>query len=171
LANVTLAIKKYWKTMPNKPPASIALESLDIPHQTYTHTGTIHSIEQAAAERNQDINQVIRSILFRISEGEYAMVLIAGKHQISWKALRQYFKTSRLTMASPNEVLAVTGFQVGTVSPFGIKREIPIIADENIFHPDAISMGSGVPGTAILMRTEHLKQALGPIETGKFCQC
>lgn len=99
------------------------------------------------------------------------MVLIAGKEQISWKALRQRFSTSRLTMASPDEVLAVTGYKVGTVSPFGIQSEIPILADSNIFHPDAVSMGSGVAGTAILMRREHLEQALGEIETGSFCKC
>ena len=157
--------------MTTPPPASLALDQLGIPHQTFTHTRPIHSLEQAAAERNQDTNQVIRSIVFRISEGEYAMVLIAGTYQISWKALRQHFNTSRLTMASPEEVLAVTGYKVGTVAPFGIKTEIPILADSNIFHPDAVSMGSGVSGTAILMRREDLKQALGDIEVGSFCQC
>jgi Cys-tRNA(Pro) deacylase len=154
--------------MTNNPPASHALDQLNIPHQVYTHTGSVNSIEQAAAERNQDINQVIRSIVFRISKGEYAMVLIAGKHQISWKALRQYFNTSRLTMASPDEVLKVTGFQVGTVSPFCLQCEIPILADKNVFHPDAVSMGSGVAGTAILMRTVDFKKALGDIEVGSF---
>ena len=157
--------------MKTKPPASTALDELGIPHQVYTHAGTIRSIEQAAAERNQDINQVVRSIVFRISEGKYAMVLIAGKHQISWKALRQHFNTSRLTMASPDEVLEVTGFQVGTVSPFCLKCEIPILADNNVFHPDAVSMGSGITGTAILMRKEHLVKALGEIEIGNFCKC
>lgn len=152
------------------PPASVALDQLGIPHQIYTHKNPIRSIEQAAAERNQDINQVIRSIVFRISEGEYAMVLIAGKYQISWKALRQHFNTSRLTMASQDEVLEITGYRVGTVSPFGIKNQIPVLADKNIFHPDAVSMGSGVSGTAILMRREHLKQALGDIETGQFAE-
>lgn len=151
-----------------KPPASIALDELGIPHQVYTHTGTIHSIEQAAAERNQDVNQVIRSIVFRISEGEFAMVLIAGKHQISWKAMRKFFNTSRLTMATPEEVLEVTGFQVGTVSPFCLKCEIPILADKNVFHTPAVSLGSGVPGTAIMMLTKDFKQALGEIEVGSF---
>ena len=156
--------------MTDHTPASLALTEMNIPHQVYTHTGMVRSIEQAAEERNQDVNQVIRSIVFRISEGEYAMVLIAGKAQISWKALRQHFNTSRLTMASPEEVLEVTGYQVGTVSPFGIKSPIPVIADRNIFYPQAVSFGSGLPNTAILMRTEDLKKALGEIKTGSFAE-
>ena len=156
--------------MTEQPPASLALTEMNIPHQIYRHSGSVHSIEQAAEERNQDVKQVIRSIVFRISEGEFAMVLIAGKSQISWKALRQHFNTSRLTMASPEEVLEVTGYQVGTVSPFGIKQPIPVIADRNIFYPPAVSLGSGLPNTAILMRIEDFKIALGEIETGSFAE-
>ena len=149
-------------------PAAAALNEMGIAHQTFTHSNQIKSIEQAAAERNQNVDQVIRSIVFRISEGEYAMVLIAGKSQISWKALRQHFGTSRLTMASPDEVLAATGYKIGTVSPFGIKKPLPILADENIYYPPAVSLGSGVSGTAILMRAEDFKRALGEIEIGRF---
>jgi Cys-tRNA(Pro)/Cys-tRNA(Cys) deacylase len=154
--------------MNNIPPASTALIHKNIPHQVFTHQGSIHSIEQAAAERNQDVSQVVRSIVFRLNEGEYAMVLIAGKQQISWKALRTHFGMSRLTMASPEEVLEATGFQIGTVSPFGLKTPLPILADQNVFSQTAVSLGSGWSGTAILMLTRDLKQALGEIEIGNF---
>lgn len=150
------------------PPASIALKKAKIDHQVFVHQSPVLSIEQAAAERNQEISQVIRSILFRLNERDFAMVLIAGKKQISWKALRQHFGMSRLTMASPAEVLEVTGYQIGTVSPFGLKSPIPILADENVFSQVAVSLGSGVSGTAILMLTKNLKKALGDIEMGDF---
>lgn len=153
------------------PPTTSATRELDqknIPYQVFVHDGPIRSIEQAAAERNQDVSQVVRSILFRLNEGEYAMALVAGKKQISWKALRQHFGMSRLTMASPDEVYEVTGYKVGTVSPFGLKTNVPILADKNVFTPVALSMGSGVSGTAILMLSKDLKKALGEIEVGQF---
>jgi Cys-tRNA(Pro) deacylase len=156
--------------MSNPPPASQYLTKHNIPHQVFTHAGPVRSIEQAAAERNQDVNQIIRSIVFRISEGEFAMVLIAGKHQISWRTLRQHFSTSRLTMATPEQVLGVTGFAVGTVSPFCLECEIPILADKNVFHTPAVSLGSGVAGTAIMMRTEDFQRALGEIVVGSLAQ-
>jgi len=151
-------------------PVSISLKKLNIPHQVFIHEDPVRSIEQAAAERNQEVSQVVRSILFRLNQGEYAMVLIAGKQQISWKALRQYFGMSRLSMASPEEVFEVTGYQIGTVSPFGLKTPIPILADQNVFSQTAVSLGSGKPGVAIMMLTEDLKIALGEIEIGQFAQ-
>ena len=156
--------------MTDHTPATLALTEMGIPHQIFSHSGPIHSIEQAADERNQDLNQVIRSILFRLSKGEFAMVMIAGKAQISWRVLRQHFGTSRLTMATPEEVEAVTGYKIGTVSPFGLKNHITMIADKNIFTPPAVSIGSGVSGTAILLRAEDFSHAIGEIEIGAFAK-
>jgi len=50
----------------------------------------VHTLEQAAIERGQRPEQVVRSILFRLSSDEFFMVLIAGQRQISWKAIRAY---------------------------------------------------------------------------------
>ena len=154
--------------MTEKPPVSTALDKLDIPHDIFHHTNPVRSIGQAAAERNQDVSQVVRSILFRLSEDEYAMVLVAGPNQISWRTLRRHFRQSRLTMASPEEVLQITGYQIGTVSPFGLKTEIPILVDETVFKPPAVSLGSGQQNTAILITTKNLKKALGEVEVGRF---
>ncbi len=94
----------YNMTMTDLSPASKILTELNIPHLEHVHTTVLTSLDQAAAERNQDPSQIVRSIVFRLSEGEYAMALIAGPTQISWRALRQHFKQSRLTIASPEEV-------------------------------------------------------------------
>jgi Cys-tRNA(Pro)/Cys-tRNA(Cys) deacylase len=156
------------KLMDRLSPAAVALEALNIPYREYAHTSPPTTIEQAATERNQEINQIVRSILFRLSEGEYAMVLIAGPRQVSWRALRQHFQQSRLTIASADEVKEVTGFEIGAVSPFGLPNPLPILVDEGVLFQPAISLGSGVRGIAILLTQENLLKALGEVEVGKF---
>jgi Cys-tRNA(Pro) deacylase len=154
--------------MRDQTPVSKYLEGKGIPHRQFTHPGPITSLEQAARERNQDVGQIVRSILFRLRVGEYVMVLIAGPKQISWQALRKHFQQSRLTIASPDEVKQVTGYEIGAVSPFGLPNPIPILVDESVLDQPAVSIGSGVVGTTILMTTPNLVEALGEVETGKF---
>ena len=149
-------------------PVSKYLEDKDIPHRQFTHPGPITSIEQAARERNQEVSQIVRSILFRLGAGEYAMVLIAGPRQISWQALRKHFQQSRLTIASPDEVKEITDYEIGAVSPFGLPNPIPILVDESVLNQPAVSIGSGVVGTTILLTTPNLIEALGEFEAGKF---
>ena len=150
--------------MENQPPVSPALDKLGITHTVFHHSGQVNSLEQAAQERNQRLGQVVRSILFRLSGNEYLMVLVAGPEQISWKALRKHVSQSRLTMASEDEVLAVTGYRIGTVSPFGLPRPLRILIDESVLKEDEISIGSGMRGVAVVMKSADLRRALSDAE-------
>ena len=71
-------------------------------------------------------------------------------------------------MASEVEVLAATGFVRGTGTPLGLPRPIRILADESVFINSEISIGSGVHGVAIILKSLDLQIALNQIEIGKF---
>ena len=154
--------------MAKDPPVSISLTEMNTPHRVFEHKNPIKSMEQAAAERNQDVSQLIRSILFRIGKDEFILVLVAGPGQLSWPALRTHLGRSRMTMATKEEVLRVTGYPIGTVAPVGLPQPIRLLADKNVFLHNEISFGSGKHGTAIIMKTNDFKTILGEIESGEF---
>lgn len=112
--------------------------------------------------------QVVRSIVFRLGKDEFIMVLAAGPGQLAWPAIRAHVGRSRMTMAKPEEVLAVTGYRIGTVGPFGLAQPLRILADQRVFEPDEVSFGSGERNVAIIMRQEDFRRALGDVETGDF---
>lgn len=148
----------------NKPPASIALEKLNILHRVFRHEKPLLSFEQAAAERNQRPEQIVRSILFQIRPEEFLMVLVAGREQVDWRKLRQFVERSRVRMATEEEVLEITGFRVGTVSPFGMKNHVKVLIDSSVLNEEEVSLGSGVRQMAIIMRSSDLRKALGESE-------
>ena len=154
--------------MDNLPPVSQTLTELGIPHRVFYHTGQVTSLEQAASERGQIPGQVIRSIVFRLGEGRFAMVLVAGADQISWPALRAHFGQSRLTMATADEVLQATGFRIGTVSPIGLANPLPVLIDASVLVHEEISMGSGQSNTGIIVKRDDLLKLLRDAQVGKF---
>ena len=147
--------------MTTQPPASIALEKLNIPHRVFLHEKPLHSFEQAAEERNQRPEQIVRSILFQIRPEEFLMILVAGRDQVDWKKLRQLVKRSRVRMATEEEVLEVTGYRVGTVSPFGLKNPVQVLIDASVLREEEISIGSGTRQMAIIMKSADIQRALG----------
>jgi Cys-tRNA(Pro) deacylase len=149
-------------------PVTIDLDNKGIPYRFFRHPGQLYSLEQAAQERGQHPEQVIRSILFRISKEEFIMVLAAGPTQLAWGKLRKYMNQSRMSMASEDEVMRVTGYPLGAVSPFGLSRPVRILVDKSVLLQEEISIGSGVRNTTIIMRIEDLLRALGNIEIGDF---
>jgi Cys-tRNA(Pro) deacylase len=153
--------------MPNSPVAE-ALERLGIPYRLFTHPGPVASLEQAAAERGQRPEQVVRSILFRLDQERFAMVLVAGPAQVAWRTLRKQLGQSRLTTASEEEVLAVTGYPIGAVSPLGLPQPLPVYIDDSVTAEEEISIGSGLRGTTVIMRTADLLRALPGAQPGQF---
>ena len=154
--------------MTNQPPVARALADLGVPHRVFVHTGPVHSLQQAAEERGQCPEQVVRSILFRLGQDRFAMVLVAGPAQVAWKTLRQYLGQSRLTTATEEEVLAITGYPIGAVSPFGLPQPLPIYIDNSVLAEEEISIGSGVRGTTVILSSADLRATLPDAEIGLF---
>ena len=149
---------------PQNPPASVVLDQLGIPHRLFHHEKPVTSFEQAASDRNQRPEQIVRSILFQVRPGEFVMVLMAGRDQVDWRKLRQLVKRSRVRMATEEEVLEVTGYRTGTVSPFGVRSLVRVLLDASILREEEISLGSGIRNTAIIMKSEDVHKALGDVE-------
>jgi prolyl-tRNA editing enzyme YbaK/EbsC (Cys-tRNA(Pro) deacylase) len=61
-------------------------------------------------------------------------------------------------------VLAVTGYRVGTVSPFGLKNQVRVLIDASVLKETEISIGSGIRNTAIIMKSVDVQRALGNAE-------
>lgn len=154
--------------MENATPVTRYLDSLGIPYRFFRHPGQVTSLEQAARERGQKPEQVIRSILFRLAKGDYVMVLVAGPARVSWPALRAYLGQSRLTTADESEVIAITGYPIGAVSPLGLPKPLRIMVDRSVSQNREISIGSGVRNTTVIMESNHLLEALGSVEVGDF---
>jgi Cys-tRNA(Pro)/Cys-tRNA(Cys) deacylase len=150
--------------MNDKPPASLALDQLGIPHRLFHHEKPVAGFEQAASERNQRPEQIVRSILFQVRPGEFVMVLMAGRDQVDWRKLRQLVKRSRVRMATEEEVLEVTGYRTGTVSPFGVRNRVQVLLDASVLREEEISIGSGIRNTAIIMKSGDVRKALGDVE-------
>jgi len=149
-------------------PVSRALDGSGIPYRLFRHPGPVHTLEQAAEERGQRPEQVVRSIVFRVGAGEFVMVLVAGAHQVDWKALRRYLGQSRLTTATEPELLAATGYFAGAVGPFGLPHPMRVLIDERVLAEAELSLGSGLRGTTVILTSADLRRALPEAEVGVF---
>ncbi len=156
--------------MEDETPVTRTLDALGIPYRFFRHPGQVSSLEQAAHERGQEPEQVIRSIVFRLAKGDYVMVLVAGPTQISWPALRAYLGQSRLTMAEKSEIHSRTGYPIGAISPLGLADPMRILADRSVLQEGEISIGSGVRNTTVIIRGLDLMKALGPVEVDQFIE-
>lgn len=157
-------------TLVDATPVTRALDAANIPYRFFRHPGQVTSLEQAARERDQNPEQVIRSIVFRQAKDEFVMVLIAGPAQVSWPALRAYLGQSRLTMADQTQILEMIGYPIGAVSPLGLPNPMRILVDRSVLQESEVSIGSGVRDTTVILRSSDLMEILGSAEIDDFVQ-
>ncbi len=153
---------------PLQTPVTQALDALGLPYRVVQHERPPKSVAEAAAWRGQQVGQVVRSLLFRLDDETFVLVLVPGGHRAHWPTLRRYLGRRRIAMATPAEVRQVTGYPIGAVSPLGLPRPLRILADARVFAPDEISMGVGVRGAAVILSPATLRAALPQLEVGDF---
>ncbi|MFD1504253.1 hypothetical protein FE374_04195 [Georgenia yuyongxinii] len=126
---------------------------------TVTRHGRVGSLEEAAAARGVPPSAIVKSIVVRRSEDDYLFVLVPGGRTISWPKLRALLGVNRISMPDAATAKDVTGYERGTITPFGATTEWPVIADATV--TGTVSIGAGAHGVAATVRADQLIDALG----------
>ena len=135
-----------------------AIEAAGIEFTVTVH-GPVSSLAEAARARGLRPEQVIKTIVVRRSADDYRFVLVPGGRSISWPKLRAVLGVKRLSLPDAAVALEVTGYERGTITPFGALRAWPVIADAAL--PDGpVSIGGGAHGIAFTVAAAHLIAAL-----------
>jgi Cys-tRNA(Pro) deacylase len=139
-------------------PVTQVLDAAGVEFTLHVHDHPVRSLEQAAAERGLRPEQIVRTLVFRLEGETFLLVLAPGPQKVSWRSLRRLLGVTRITTASRQEVLRVTGYPPGAVSPLGLATPLRILADRRLRLLPRISIGAGIPNAGVELRTEDLLQ-------------
>ena len=146
-------------TAGDQPPGAVAAEQMGLDHRVIRH-GSVRSLAEAAVARGVEPADVVKTMVVRRGDSDFVFVLVPGDRVISWPKLRALLGVNRLSMPDADEALAVTGYPRGTITPFGAKTALPVIADERL-RGSAITLGAGVNNIAIGVDADAALAALG----------
>ncbi len=109
--------------------------------------------------RGIEVRDLVKTIVVRRASDDYVFVLVPGDREFSWPKLRALLRTSRLSMPDAEIAKAVTGYERGTITPFGAIRPWPVLADASIAGR-RISMGGGAHGVGVNLLADDMIAAL-----------
>ena len=135
-------------------PAIRHLEELGVVFQVRQH-GRVGSLEEAARARGVEPDNLIKTLVVRRGPDDHILVLVPGARVIAWPRLRALLGVNRISMPDAEEARAVTGYERGTITPFGLASPLPVVADERI-SGHQVSIGGGAHGVGILIDGDRL---------------
>jgi len=136
-----------------------ALEASGIAFEIVRH-GPVGSLAEAAAARGVTPSQVIKTLVVRRADDDYLFVLVPGNRTIAWPRLRAELGVSRLSMPDREVARDVTGYERGTITPFGSLTAWPVVADARVPEAGAVSVGGGGHGVSATVDGAELVRAL-----------
>lgn len=140
-------------------PALDAMTAAGLDHRVIRH-GPVRSLAEAAEARGAEVPDVVKTIVVRRGDGDYLFVLVPGDRVISWPKLRALLGVSRLSMPDATAAKDATGYERGTITPFGSSTAWPVFADERMAGR-TITLGAGEHGTAVAVAADDALPALG----------
>ena len=139
--------------------ALAALEMSAVPFRITRH-GPVQSLAEAAQARGVTPADILKTIVVRRGDEDFLFVLVPGDREISWPKLRALLGVNRLSMPDAGTARAVTGYERGTITPFGSVRDWPVVADSRV-PGRAVSIGAGAHGVAATLEGADVVRALG----------
>jgi Cys-tRNA(Pro) deacylase len=141
-------------------PALDALAGSDLRFEV-KRTERARSAQESASVQDIDLDQLLRTIVIRRGENDYVFVLVPGGRQIDWPKLRAHLATRRISLPDRDEAREATGYERGTITPFGSSTAWPVVADAGIRSVDRVAIGAGAHGASLHVAAEDLIRTLG----------
>jgi len=121
------------------------------------------SLQEAAERLGVTPERLLKTMVVRRGEGDYLLALVPGSRQIDWPKLRAHLGVSRLSMPDAEVAREVTGYERGTITPFGAAGSWPVIADASIAGGGTVTVGGGAHGVSLRLDGDDLIAAVDAV--------
>ncbi|MBU8725757.1 aminoacyl-tRNA deacylase [Bacillus pumilus] len=142
-------------------PAHEYLNQNSIPYEIKTFSSeTEKGAANVAAALGFRERQMIKTLIFETGEGEQLLVMVGADQHIKSGKLKKAAGSRNIKMASPEKVLEVTGYRIGSIPPFCWHPEgFRTIIEASLLEEEILGVGAGEWGNEILITPEQLVKA------------
>lgn len=139
------------------------LDANGVSYRILAHTEPVFTVAAAAEQRGVNVEEMVKSILLRDKRSRYVMACVSGNKRLDPKAVRVHLEGDwrRLSFASAEEILQVTGYIQGAVAPLDLPQEIPIVFDKTIAKHARVNISSGDPMAGLELNPDDLIKLSG----------
>lgn len=137
------------------------LSSHDVKYTILSHSAEGKS-EEVAQIRGTHVGQGAKALVCKVKEKftpQYVLAIVPGDTQLDFKQLAQAVGAKKISMASVDDVYALTQCIPGTVPPFSFHDDLKLVADPSLFERfDTIAFNACALDRSILLASaDYLK--------------
>ena len=117
------------------------------------------TVAEAARTVGAEPEDFVKSICMVDGDGGVIVAIVKGEDRASTSRVAKTLGTERPRVASPDEILGLTGFPVGGTPGFGFDAKF--LVDPRVLEKDRVYLGGGSERSLVRMSTRELVRANG----------
>ncbi len=107
--------------------------------------------EYAARAIGFPLEQTIKTLVVDLDDKAHTLALMPGDKQLDLKRISKACSAKKAALADTATAERLTGYLVGGISPFGIRRKLPAVMDESLLAFRTVSINGGQRGIMLIM--------------------
>jgi len=105
---------------------------------------------------------MVKTLIFETDAGERALIMVGGDQNAISGHLKKALGSRNIKMASPETVIAVTGYEIGSIPPFSWQPQgFRTVLEASLCQLDKLGVGTGQWGQEIIITPADLILASG----------
>jgi Cys-tRNA(Pro) deacylase len=125
----------------------------------YTEKGGTGSASRALGV---DEHRVVKTLVMEDDAGRPLVVLMHGDRSVSTRGLARILGVQTVRPCDPETAHRHTGYTTGGISPFGMRKPLPIYLEASILGLDRILINAGRRGLLAEISPDELSRILSP---------
>jgi Cys-tRNA(Pro)/Cys-tRNA(Cys) deacylase len=128
---------------------------------TYGYDPDADSIGMQAAQALGEPPQRVLKTLMALVDGKPVCAVVPSDREVSMKKLAAAFGGKSAQMMKPTDAERSSGYNVGGISPFGQKRAVPTVIEEQAVTQAFVYINGGQRGLQVRLDPKLALKALG----------
>ena len=146
-----------------KLPSHHYLDERHIPYKTLVFSPeTEKGASNVAYALGYQPSQMVKTLIFETDREERVLVMLGGDKNAVSGYLKKAIGSRNIRLASPETVIGVTGYEIGSIPPFHWQPpEFRSFVDAALMEEEVLGVGGGVWGQEIMIAPTDLVKASG----------
>lgn len=130
------------------------IEEQQIQAEHLSFAQSCHSVEEAALAVKATVEDLIKSICLLDDENRLVVAIVKGEDRVSTSRVAKALELPAIRMATPDEILARTGYPCGGTPSFGYAATF--LVDQRVMEREVVFAGGGSENSLVRIGTAEM---------------
>jgi|GEM_PF-28375 Cys-tRNA(Pro)/Cys-tRNA(Cys) deacylase len=136
------------------------LRAQGVKFQVLTYAFTEVGADLAAAGVGRPLEACCKTLVVKAAGPSFHVAIIPGDQRFNTRKMAAAVGVKSADLADPAEAEKITGYHVGGISPFAMRRRLPTVIEESLLALDTILVNGGQRGVLVEMATQDVVRLL-----------